>query len=72
MFQTLKFIPSKIFIIDGEAFGIFMFALAGLFWFLIPFWDRKTKSGERRYSITYLGVFVVIFIIVMSIIGYVT
>ena len=72
MFQTLKFIPSKIFVIDGEAFGIFMFALAGLFWFLIPFWDRKSKSGETRYWITYLGVFVVIFIIVMSIIGYVT
>jgi cytochrome b6 len=72
MFQTLKFIPSKVFFIDGEAFGIFLFALAGLFWFLIPFWDRKTKSGETRYWITYLGVFVVIFIIVMSIIGYVT
>jgi cytochrome b6 len=72
MFQTLKFIPSKIFVIDGEVFGILMFTAAGLFWFLVPFWDRKTPHGERRYWLTYFGIFVIMFIIVMSIIGYLT
>jgi cytochrome b6 len=72
MFQTLKFIPSKIFVIDGEVFGILMFTAAGLFWFLVPFWDRKTPHGERSYWLTYFGIFVIMFIIVMSIIGYAT
>jgi quinol-cytochrome oxidoreductase complex cytochrome b subunit len=72
MFQTLKFIPSKVFVIDGEIFGVLMFTAAGLFWFLVPFWDRKTPPGERRYWLTYFGIFVIMFIIVMSIVGYVT
>ena len=39
MFQTLKLIPAKLSVIDCEVFGVMMFGLAGLFWFLIPFWD---------------------------------
>lgn len=72
MFQTLKFIPAKVFIFDGEVLGILMFTIAGLFWFLVPFWDRKTPVGEKRYWLNYFGLIVIIFIIVMSIIGYAT
>jgi len=72
MFQTLKFIPAKLFIIDGEVFGILMFSLAGLFWFLIPLWDRKTTLGKKGYWLTYAGIFIVIYIIVFTIIGFIT
>lgn len=72
MFQTLKIIPSKIFILDGEIFGALMFTLAGLFWFLVPLWDRKTPQGKKRYWITYAGLFIIVYIIVFTIIGYKT
>jgi quinol-cytochrome oxidoreductase complex cytochrome b subunit len=58
--------------IDGEVFGVLMFSLAGLFWFLVPLWDRKTAAGNKGYWLTYAGIFVVIYIIVFTIIGFIT
>jgi cytochrome b6 len=69
MFQTLKIIPSHVLFIEGEVFGIILFTLAGLFWFLVPLWDRKTPAGEKRYWLTYVGLFAIIYIIVFTIIG---
>jgi cytochrome b6 len=69
MFQTLKYIPAKIFSIDGDVIGILLFSAAGLFWFLVPFWDRKKPEGDKRYWLTYFGIFAIIFIVVMSIVA---
>ena len=71
MFQTLKFIPPKIFIIDGEIFGILLFGLAGVLWMLVPFWDRKSARGEANQLVNYAGIFVVLFIIVLTIVGWI-
>lgn len=71
MFQTLKIIPAKLFIIDGEVFGVILFSIAGLLWFLVPLIDRKTKSGEKSYGLIYSGIFVIIYIIVFTIIGFI-
>lgn len=70
MFQTLKIIPAKIAGIDGDVVGTVLFSLAGLFWFLVPLWDRKTEAGKKRYWITYAGIFIIMYIIVLSIISY--
>ena len=70
MFQTLKFIPSKLLFLDGEIVGIMLFGLAGLLWMVIPFWDRKSSRGEQNRFVTYLGVFAVMYIIVLTIIGW--
>ncbi len=70
MFQTLKFIPAKLLFIDGEVFGIMVFGLAGLLWMLVPFWDRKSSRGEANKLVNYLGIFAVMFIIVLTIIGW--
>jgi cytochrome b6 len=72
MFQTLKYIPGKMLFIDGEVFGVLMFSLAGLFWFLVPIWDRKTTVGKKGYWLTYAGIFVVIYILIFTIIGFIT
>ena len=32
MFQTLKYIPGKLWLVDGEVFGIMLFGFAGLLW----------------------------------------
>jgi cytochrome b6 len=71
MFQLLKFIPAKLWFADGEVLGIMVFGLAGLLWLLIPFWDRKSSRGEKNRFINYLGLFVVIYIIIFTILGWV-
>ncbi|MFZ1080304.1 MAG: cytochrome bc complex cytochrome b subunit [Candidatus Kryptoniota bacterium] len=69
MFQSLKFFPAKILSFDGEVVGVSLFGLAGLLWFLIPFWDSKTPNGSRNKIINYVGIGVVLYIIVLTIIG---
>ena len=71
MFQTLKIIPAKVLVFDGEVFGVLLFTIAGLLWFLVPVWDRKTKFGEKSYLLTYSGIFVIIYIIIFTIIGFI-
>ncbi len=70
MFQSLKYLPAKLGFIDGEVFGILLFGTAGLLWLLIPFWDRKSSRGERNRFINFIGVFVVLYIIVLTIVGW--
>ena len=70
MFQTLKYIPGKVLVFDGEVLGILFFSLAGLLWTLVPFWDRKSSRGEKSRSINYIGLFVVLYIIILTIIGW--
>ena len=71
MFQTLKYIPGKIFVIDGEVLGILIFGLGGLLWLLVPFWDRKSSRGEQNRFINYIGLFIVLYIIILTIIGWI-
>ncbi len=70
MFQTLKYIPGHVLFIDGELFGILMFGLGGLLWTLVPVWDRKSAEGKTSKAVTYFGLFVVIFIITLTIVGW--
>src|SRR5262249_43560532 len=69
MFQTLKFIPAKILTIDGEVVGILAFAIGGLFWVIVPFIDKSPTSRMSRVF-TGLGIVVVLYIIGMTIYGY--
>ncbi|HET7213848.1 MAG TPA: cytochrome bc complex cytochrome b subunit [Terriglobia bacterium] len=66
MFQTLKFLPSKVFFIDGELFGLMLFGVAGAFWVIIPFLDCKVGFSRVTRFFTGLGVFALGFIIVLS------
>ena len=70
MFQTLKYLPAKIGPIDGEVLGVLAFGLGGLFWVLVPFLNRTPGHGSRKIVFTIIGVFIVLFIVVMTIVGY--
>ena len=70
MFQTLKYFPAHLWFVEGEVLGILLFGIAGILWFLVPFWDVKSSKGKRNRTITYLGVFAVIYIIVLTILGW--
>src|SRR5216110_3997514 len=72
MFQTLKYIPAKIFSFDGEVVGILVFGLGGLLWLLVPFIDRVDAGRARRLIFNAVGVLALLYIVVMTIVGYVT
>lgn len=69
MFQTLKLIPARIFIFDGEVVGILGFGFGALVLLLLPFidvWSRKEKRGPL---LTWLGILMLNFIVFMTIWG---
>lgn len=70
MFQTLKYIPAKIWIVDGEILGILAFGAAGALWMMVPFWDRKSSRGERNRFVNYLGIFALAYMIALTIVGW--
>lgn len=69
MFQTLKLIPPKILSFDGEVIGILAFAAGGLMLFILPFLDKPGKPRRKRVF-TVIGVIVVLYIVALTIIGY--
>ncbi len=69
-FQTLKLLPAHILGVEGEVLGILGFGLGGLIWFCIPFIDRWEGSHKVSRAINVFGVVVVVYMIVMTIWGY--
>jgi cytochrome b6 len=71
MFQTLKYLPAKIGPFDGELIGVMGFNLGGLFLLLVPFLDVRTARGQRSPLFLWIGVGIVTYIVVLSVLGYV-
>jgi len=70
MFQTLKILPAKIGRLDGDVLGVTAFAIGGIFWLLVPFLDRKAARGAKSPVFTLIGLIVIVYIVVMTIVGY--
>ena len=70
MFQSLKYFPGHVWFIEGEVLGILLFGAAGILWLLVPFWDTKSAKGEKNRMINYIGIFAIVFIIVLTILGW--
>lgn len=70
MFQILKVIPPKIWIFEGEAIAILAFALAGLFWILVPFLDRNAQNNKRSPVFTVIGIIAILYIGIVTILSY--
>ena len=69
MFQTLKLIPSKIWLIDGELVGIMGFGVAGLVWLLLPFLEREGSWRSARVVLG-VGVFALVYMGTLTAYGY--
>lgn len=72
MFQTLKFLPAHILFLEGEVLGIMAFGLAMLLWMFIPFIKVKEKPGSKIKLMTIVGIVIIAFIVIMTVIGYLT
>jgi quinol-cytochrome oxidoreductase complex cytochrome b subunit len=72
MFQTLKFLPAKIGSFDGEVIGIMAFNVVAMLLFIVPFVDRSPENKRRRLVFNLIGAFALVFIVVMTIVGYLT
>ncbi len=72
MFQTLKYIPSKILGLDGEVLGIMFFGLLGLLLVITPFISRTERVAGRRSLLPIVGVVVLIYILALSALAYLT
>ena len=70
-FQALKMIPAKVLFMEGEQFGLLIMSAGGLIWLLVPFLDKSANRNERSPLWTWFGVFVVAFILFMTILGYI-
>lgn len=72
MFQTLKLLPAKILGLDGEVLGIMAFNIVALLLFIVPFIDRGPENRTRRLAFNVIGVVALLYIVVMTVVGYVT
>jgi cytochrome b6 len=70
MFQTLKLIPGHVLFMEGEVLGVLVFGLAGVAWMFVPFWEMKRRGANRPRPMTLIGVCAILYIIVMTIWGY--
>lgn len=70
-YQTLKFAPSRILFFPGDAVVIFMFLVGVTFWILVPFLDKKSQQGLPGRRFTIIGLLLVVYIIVMTILAYI-
>ena len=70
MFETLKRIPAKVFVFDGEVVGILAFGIGGLFWLIAPFLDTSQSKKRMSRFFTIFGVIVVLYIAAMTLVGF--
>ncbi|MFQ5746762.1 MAG: cytochrome bc complex cytochrome b subunit [Gemmatimonadota bacterium] len=70
MFHTLKLLPAHILGVEGEVVGVIGFALGGLFLLLVPFLDRRAARGENSRAFTWIGLAIILYIIVLTVLGY--
>ena len=69
MFQTLKLIPAHVLFMEGEVFGIMLFAVGGLIWFLVPWLDRPAAEGKRSPIWSWLGIALTVYMISLTVWG---
>ena len=70
LFQTLKLFPGDLYGLNGEVIAVMLVTLAILFFFLIPFFDRKSQQGQRSPVFTAIGVAYLAYFVIMTLVGY--
>ena len=69
-FYTLKLLPSRVWLLEGEQAGLLGFGVLALGWALLPFWASDREGRERRRLVTGAGVLLAAYLITFSLLGY--
>ena len=69
-FVVLKILGNWLPGVLGEYAGVGLFTAGMVLWGLIPLFDPETASGKRARQITYLGLFVLVAQIVLTVLAY--
>jgi quinol-cytochrome oxidoreductase complex cytochrome b subunit len=71
LYQTLKIVPARIWIFNGEALVNIFFLLGGLVLILLPFINRKRKSDRLDRAIRYIGILIILYLVTMMLSAYI-
>lgn len=71
LFQTLKIVPPRLWVFDGEALVNIIFLAGGVVLILLPFFDRKSRHNKNNKLIKLTGFTILIYLIIMMIIAYI-
>ena len=69
-FEFLKLMPAKVLFFEGETIAFGLMGVGGLLWFLVPFLDRRTARGQSSPLFTVLGVIVIVFMTVLTLLAW--
>ncbi len=69
-YQVLKMLPAHMGFVDGETLGVFGMSLGFLLWLLVPWIDSEKHPKWSRW-IQVLGILLLVFLITMTILGYI-
>jgi cytochrome b6 len=69
-FYTLKLIPSHVGMFEGEILGILGFGLVAMAWAVLPAWAINRRGEARTRLVTGVGVLLVSYLSVFTILGY--
>ena len=70
VFYTLKLIPSRVWIIEGELLGILVFTAGAIAWTLAPFWGQRLEAAGKPMLLQSIGVFLIAYLVTFSALGY--
>jgi cytochrome b6 len=70
-FYTLKLIPSHVGFMEGELLGIAGFGVLAVGWALIPAWGVNRAGEARTRLVNAMGIFLVAYLAVFTVLGYV-
>jgi quinol-cytochrome oxidoreductase complex cytochrome b subunit len=70
MLETLKLFPGTIYGFNGETIAIVCVTIGIIFFFLIPFIDRKSNRGQKNLLFTIIAVIFLIYFITMTLRGF--
>ncbi len=65
-YQTLKLLPARVFLLDGEFAGLLGFGTAAVVWVAVPFIDRQAGFGRSTRFFAGFGIFALGYILMMS------
>lgn len=66
MFQTLKYFPQKLLLIEGDVLAVLIFTLGAFAWVLVPFLDIWSQKNKPSPLFKWLGILIVLYMIFLT------